>query len=237
MTEASNSPELERALAAARGALGSPEQVARLRERVALGLATGASGVVLSRTLRAKLSGFTVAGVLAVGSGWLWLQAAGAPPSQAGAAQAIVHSAAPQVLQPETLPVQSTAPQAPEAKAPAPAARARTSSSRHVVSSPPQAAVPVSEVELISRAEALVDRSPAAALELLGTHERLYPQGMLGEERDVLRVDAEWALGQRARALGHARAFLQRYPSSAQTRRLSRLLADHNSSASATPTE
>ncbi|HKP61554.1 MAG TPA: hypothetical protein VJV78_32715, partial [Polyangiales bacterium] len=123
---------------------------------------------------------------------------------------------------------------------PPPAAEPLHARARRPAGSPPSAAQALSqpsEVELISRAEDLVDRTPAAALELLGTHERLYPHGMLGEERDVLRVDAEWALGQRAAALGHARAFVRRYPGSTQTRRLSRLLADHNFQPAATPTE
>jgi hypothetical protein len=94
-----------------------------------------------------------------------------------------------------------------------------------------------SEVQLVTRAQALLDSQPAAALSVLREHERLFPSGMLREEREVLRIDAEWALGQRATALLHARAFVQRYPHSPQARRFDQLLNDHKNEVDATRTE
>ena len=94
-----------------------------------------------------------------------------------------------------------------------------------------------SEVELITRAQTLLDSQPTAALTALGEHERLYPSGMLREERETLRIDAEWALGRRSVALSHARAFVQRYPHSTQTRRFDQLLSDHKNETGTTRTE
>lgn len=94
-----------------------------------------------------------------------------------------------------------------------------------------------SEVELITRAQTLLDSQPTAALTALGEHERLYPSGMLREERETLRIDAEWALDRRSAALSHARAFVQRYPHSTQTRRFDQLLSDHKNETGTTRTE
>jgi hypothetical protein len=102
---------------------------------------------------------------------------------------------------------------------------------------PPSARSQVSEVELLTRAQVLVDSQPSAALDVLHEHERVYPAGLLREERDVLRIDAEWALGRRETALVHARSFVQRYPRSTQARRFETLLSDHKNETDSTPTE
>lgn len=100
-----------------------------------------------------------------------------------------------------------------------------------------KAAAPETEVQLVTRAQGLLDAQPRAALEVLREHERLYPRGMLREERDVLRIDAEWSLGERTQALTHAREFVQRYPHSAQARRFNALLEDHKNPSAGTRTE
>jgi hypothetical protein len=122
------------------------------------------------------------------------------------------------------------------------AARKRTTSTSHspltTRGAPTTDTTPTpSEVALISRAQRLLDSQPSAALAALREHELAYPSGMLREEREVLRIDAEWALGLRSTALAHARAFLQRYPRSTQARRLEILLSDHKTEIDTTPTE
>lgn len=109
--------------------------------------------------------------------------------------------------------------------------------SRRLPSAEGPAATHPSEVELISRAQALLDSHPLAALEALHEHEATYASGMLREERDVLRIDAEWALGRHDAALTHARIFLQRYPRSTQARRIETLLREHKNGREAKPTE
>jgi hypothetical protein len=122
-----------------------------------------------------------------------------------------------------------------------PAAAARQTRSRKpaavAASVSPAAVSGAAEVELITRAQALLDSQPSAALTALDDHERLYPGGMLREERETLRIDAEWALGRHSVALSRARAFVQRYPHSTQTRRFDQLLSDHKNETGATRTE
>jgi hypothetical protein len=131
-------------------------------------------------------------------------------------------------------PSPSTAGRTRTAKPTASSRAPRTSREDSTASTAP---APASEVELISRAQALLDSQPSAALAALREHEVAYPTGMLREEREVLRIDAEWALGRRVAALAHARAFLLSYPRSTQARRFERLLSDHKKEIDTTPTE
>lgn len=116
-------------------------------------------------------------------------------------------------------------------------APAAVSHARGTSPAPASVRVQPSEVELLTRAQSLIDAQPSAALAALHEHELAYPSGLLREERDVLRIDAEWALGRRATALAHARSFVARYPRSTQTRRFEALLSDHKTEADSTPTE
>jgi hypothetical protein len=81
------------------------------------------------------------------------------------------------------------------------------------------------EIALITRAQGLLDLQPSAALTVLREHERQFPSGILAEERDVLRVEAERALGRTPQAIAHAKAFCAQYPNSPQTRTLEHWLA------------
>jgi hypothetical protein len=87
------------------------------------------------------------------------------------------------------------------------------------------------EIALITRAQSLLDLQPSAALTVLLEHEREFPRGILAEERDVLRVEAERALGRTPQAIAHAKAFCAQYPNSPQTRTLEHWLAAQISAA------
>lgn len=76
------------------------------------------------------------------------------------------------------------------------------------------------ELALVTRAQDLLARSPAQALDVLAEHEREFASGMLVEEREVLRIDAERALGRVDSAAERARAFIARFPRSPQVPRL-----------------
>jgi hypothetical protein len=78
-----------------------------------------------------------------------------------------------------------------------------------------------SELELIHRAERA---EPAAALAALRTHERLYPDGMLAQEREVLVIRSLLALSRRPDAEARAASMASRYPGSAHLRRVRVLL-------------
>jgi hypothetical protein len=72
----------------------------------------------------------------------------------------------------------------------------------------------------VTRAQDLLARSPAQALVVLDEHARRFSHGMLVEEREVLRIDAERALGRGDSAAERARAFITRFPRSPQVPRL-----------------
>ena len=97
----------------------------------------------------------------------------------------------------------------------------------------PSSAAP-SEAQLLTNAKRLVATEPAAAVRLLQQHARLYPNGMLGQERDVLLIDAKARLGEVEEARRSARDFLKNHPESAYETKIRQSTsedasADHNS--------
>jgi hypothetical protein len=73
----------------------------------------------------------------------------------------------------------------------------------------------LSEVTLLRRARAAVGSNPSLALEYVTAHARRFPQGALGQEREVIGIDALTRLERTAEARAKASAFLARYPQSA----------------------
>jgi hypothetical protein len=72
------------------------------------------------------------------------------------------------------------------------------------------------EATLLRKARsALRSGEPHRALALLDVYPRRFPNGMFGQERDVLRIDALVALGRSDEAQAAARAFLAKHPESA----------------------
>lgn len=114
------------------------------------------------------------------------------------------------------------------------------------VMSPAAGAVsdPDAEVSLLTRAEQALVLSPARALPILQEHAQRFPEGVLAQEREVLRIDAELALGRKAQAVERIRQFLLAFPRSAHRHRFEQTLAtailpsgDHKREAQRTPTE
>jgi hypothetical protein len=109
----------------------------------------------------------------------------------------------------------------------------------------PAAAVdPDAELALLTRAERALATRPAVALVILQEHEQRFAQGVLAQERETMRIDAELALGQRAQAVARARAFIARFPGSPHRHRFEPLLAspppppsDHKHRAPHIPTD
>ena len=80
------------------------------------------------------------------------------------------------------------------------------------------------ELSLLTRAQNVLPRDPAAALELAADHAREFPEGALGQEREVIAIDALLRLGRRPEAMSRAAAFHRRFPASAHGRRVDVLL-------------
>lgn len=71
------------------------------------------------------------------------------------------------------------------------------------------------ESVLLQRAKDALANDPARALAIVEQHRRLYPKGMLAQEREVLAVKALVASGREAEAKKRAGAFVDAYPDSA----------------------
>lgn len=84
----------------------------------------------------------------------------------------------------------------------------------------PPAAPKRSEVGLLFEARKAMPDDPLAALRLLEEHAQRFPSGMLGPEREVLRIEALRKLGRNAEAAERMRAFETRHPNSIHLRRL-----------------
>ncbi|HEY8924174.1 MAG TPA: hypothetical protein VIU64_07315 [Polyangia bacterium] len=71
------------------------------------------------------------------------------------------------------------------------------------------------ELRLLDLADAAVQSDPSLALRLTEQHARRYPNGLLGDERDVIEIAALVRLGRREPARAKASSFLRAHPGSA----------------------
>jgi outer membrane protein assembly factor BamD (BamD/ComL family) len=115
-------------------------------------------------------------------------------------------------------------PAAPEITSPARKASHRPAAVRAPIEKRVAAANPEAELVLLGRAQALLDRNPDGALDVLGEHARDYARGVFSEEREVLALEAESKLGHKALARARAERFIEQFPRSAHARRVRTLL-------------
>lgn len=149
-----------------------------------------------------------------------------APPAEAVAAP----PAAPLAEAPPTLGAREPTPTSPLTRDAAPssgAARSVTSpgtasSSEGQPSSNP-AGTPT-EIELLRDARLALRQSPGAALAFAEQHARLYPQGKLTQERELIAISALVATGRRTAALSRGARFEQAFPTSPYRKQLGELL-------------
>jgi hypothetical protein len=232
---------LSAAVSAAREQWPDRDALARVRQAVAatVGSPLPSSGVQ-ARLLRRSLRGAWLRGggslALMIGAGYaaLRLHAGVAPEPALAVTVPVVHAqAAVPAAPPKVMPVVAL-----ESVAPAPAAPARVEPHRkpprlrlrapQVASAAPAAAAtptdPEAELALLRRALASLPHHPKQSLDLVAEHERDYAQGIFGQEREVIAIDALLALQQTSAAEARARAFLARYPRSAHAPRIRTLL-------------
>jgi hypothetical protein len=76
-----------------------------------------------------------------------------------------------------------------------------------------------SEIDLLSKARAALAARPRDAYRLTEEHKAVYPQGMFGQERDALAVEALQRAGDLKHARELAEVFVKRYPSSPHAHR------------------
>ena len=85
------------------------------------------------------------------------------------------------------------------------------------------AAPPRAELELLKEAHQLRAQDPSRALALVNEHASAYPKSAMGQEREMIRIEALLNSGKRAEAKALADAFRAKNPTSAYARRLDAL--------------
>jgi hypothetical protein len=123
------------------------------------------------------------------------------------------------------LPAPSSAP----STTPSSSLSAAPSSSARVNAGPgsaPIEAPKASELDLMRDAKAALAVDPNQALSILNRHARLYPAGVLAQEREVLAIDALLRLGRKHEASARAARFSSNYPASAHWPHIQRSLSN-----------
>lgn len=80
------------------------------------------------------------------------------------------------------------------------------------------------EGQLLRRAHDALGSDPLRALALTDDHVRTFPGGMLGQERELVAIEALTKLGRVGQARVRGASFLQRFPTSAHARRVRTLV-------------
>jgi hypothetical protein len=216
----SGGPAVRAAIEEAQAALGSPEDVARLRAKL------GTLPAAVSTAPRARSSHVAVKiigmGVL-VGVG---LMLALPRPAQAPKVQPVVNVQAVPVApraSPAVVVLEAHA-VIPPTSVPAPVVPRKRSAS-HIEPAP---LAPVSaptgntndELKLLMSAQDAVEASPRRALALLEQHAQQFPNGNFVQERESLAIDALRKLSLVSQARVRAQAFLAKFPTSPHARRI-----------------
>ncbi len=80
------------------------------------------------------------------------------------------------------------------------------------------------EIQLLQRAQDALGSSPSRALDLVNRHVARFPRATLGQEREVIAIDALVRLGRVGEARTRAAAFAAQFPASAHLRRLATIV-------------
>lgn len=240
------SAELRRALGAARGDLPSPDQVEAMLARFPFPdgggggdtgggpeVGAGADLAAGAATKSAAIGKWIGIAFLAASAGTVFYAKTTVPPhavtptasavATASATSATTAVSAPQPSASETIALEPSAPTAIPSEKPVPHTQPPPAVSTSEPSASASSGPARSEIEILKDAHA--SRSnPARMLELVNEHARLYPKGTLGQEREMLRIEALVGLGKRAEAKALADAFRKANPSSAYAERLNQIV-------------
>jgi len=199
-------------------------QLDDLRRSLAVALATPAGAAPTSGAtpgVRVAVRGAIAAALLTVGAGALWYGIATptiSPRTESVAAVTTAPVATPPVARVETIAVppvvETAAPRAEAAAARQPLDLGR----RHAPSG--RAARSDDELRLLSRAQQALGAEPALAFSLAERHRRLFPDGALAQEREVIAIEALRGLKKTNEADARAQQFRARYPHSAHLPRV-----------------
>ena len=212
-----HAPELTDALHAARERLPDASALEALSRRVAT--ATSVAPAPASGrwplALKVLLPALGVAAAVVIGAQRLAPRAQLPLPQAAPRTSAISALSLPAEPTPSSRlllppPVENAGPRVGRPRAPSP-----------LVNAPPQATSGVSsELDLVKHAGQALKSNPAQALQLTMDHARLYPNGALSEEREVIAIEALARLGRASASRSRAEHFMVAYPRSAHLSRV-----------------
>lgn len=221
------------------------EAQSRLRGAIAAGLvggaATGATSSAAATTTAGAAAGLGAVGkaivgvvlaVAAAGTGYAVL----GPPGATGTGDRLGHDratspelhAAPLTSPALDIPAERVVP--PEAEEPAEVSERGAPLPRPIAEPlpEPEHAHP-REIDLVRGARAALDASPESALASVTEHERLFPDGVFVQEREVIAVEALVRLGRVDAARSRAERFLAAHPGSSHAPRVRRLVGQSGS--------
>jgi hypothetical protein len=172
-----------------------------------------------------KIGGALLVALAVAGVGYVAIGSRG-PSDGAPPAPSAVTAVAPRPTNDPIAPVPAISAPAPEASAaPLASGAPRASAALVALSASASASAPArSEIEILREAQAALASSPTRALALTDEHARAHPKGSMGQEREMIRIQALVALGRRDEARALAKAFKERHPSSAYAQRLDSML-------------
>jgi len=239
MTDETDPPLLETeggaladALADAREDVLGEQELARVASALPFMTGGPAPAAAASKAIAAWKVGALSTVVLALVGATYWL--ATRPTTEpVGRAREAAVERAPVAAQPAERARTSDVASAVEAEQPAPPRKRAEPAVRRprvtepVTAEPPPPPLPPevpTELELVSAARRSVSTDAAHALALTAEHARIYPDGILSEERDALRIRALIGVGRIADARRQADAFHRGYPHSVHWRGISALL-------------
>jgi len=124
---------------------------------------------------------------------------------------------------PSVVPTVTFVPAPSSAPSAAPSSSARVNARQ---GSAPIEAPKESELDLMRDAKAALPVDPNQALSILNRHAKLYPSGVLAQEREVLAIDALLRLGRKSEASARAARFSSNYPTSAHWPHIQRSLSN-----------
>ncbi len=181
-------------------------------------IGTGPSDITSIAPAAAAASGWAkLAGVLTLGAalaGVTYVATRPPEPKQAATSSAQIPSASP----PPTVSLATST-----ASAAAAQSASAAPSVTHAVPAmtPPSAfAPPRPEIAILKEARESLGSNPARALALVDEHARSHPKGTLGQEREMIRIQALVGLGRKDEARALADAFKKRNPNSVYVQRL-----------------
>ena len=253
LSAAAQGCQLERGLTMARSRGPTEAELSALRASLFGGAAPG--GAILKRAARAGAKPATAAGsagwralgltkvatalviasAVAGGTAVAWHRAHPFRPERRAESASVVEPKD----APEVLPLAPTAPVATPTlvarerrRSPTVAASTVTVSTRPrtiVPSASPAASVADEELLLLGEAQHALPKDPDLALAFVRDHERRYPNGLLGQEREALAVSALWQIGRRDEARQRAERFAEEHPRSTYIGRMRNILAQPTS--------